>query len=264
MRPDAQRSTTSPTATPPPSSGKTIAVIGYGSQGHAHAQNLRRGVTVLVGARPGARAWRAPRRLRASPRPRGDARRHRHVPGARRLPARRCYGRHRAQPAARHDADVRARLQHPLRRVMPPADVDVTMIAPKGPGTSCAASSSRASACRPGRGHQDATGKARARAGLRHTPSAAPAPGYRDDLPRGDRDRPVRRAGRALRRPHRADQDRLRDPGRGRLPARDRLLRVPARAQADRRPDVRGRPGRHALLDLRHGRVRRPHARPAR
>ena len=56
-----------------------------------------------------------------------------------------------------------------------------------------------------------------------------------------------------------AGQDGLRDAGRGRLPARDRLLRVPARAEADRRPDVGGRPRRHALLDLRHGRVRRPH-----
>ena len=44
---------------------------------------------------------------------------------------------------------------------------------------------------------------------------------------------------------------------RGRLPARDRLLRVPARAEADHRPDLRGRPVVDALLDLRHGRVRR-------
>ena len=33
---------------------KTIAIIGYGSQGHAHAQNLRdSGCTVIVGQRPG-------------------------------------------------------------------------------------------------------------------------------------------------------------------------------------------------------------------
>lgn len=33
---------------------KTVAVIGYGSQGHAHAQNLRdSGVNVIVGQRPG-------------------------------------------------------------------------------------------------------------------------------------------------------------------------------------------------------------------
>ncbi len=35
--------------------GKTIAVIGYGSQGHAHAQNLRdSGLDVVVGQRPGS------------------------------------------------------------------------------------------------------------------------------------------------------------------------------------------------------------------
>ncbi len=34
--------------------GKTVAIIGYGSQGHAHAQNLREsGVKVVVGQRPG-------------------------------------------------------------------------------------------------------------------------------------------------------------------------------------------------------------------
>lgn len=40
--------------------GKTVAVIGYGSQGHAQAQNLReRGVEVVVGVRPGPSARRA-------------------------------------------------------------------------------------------------------------------------------------------------------------------------------------------------------------
>jgi len=34
--------------------GKTVAILGYGSQGHAHAQNLRdSGVNVVVGQRPG-------------------------------------------------------------------------------------------------------------------------------------------------------------------------------------------------------------------
>ena len=41
------------------------------------------------------------------------------------------------------------------------------------------------------------------------------------------------------------------------------VLRVPARAQADRRPDVREGHQRDALLDLQHGRVRRLHARQA-
>src|SRR5687768_11679334 len=34
--------------------GKTIAILGYGSQGHAQAQNLRdSGCTVIIGQRPG-------------------------------------------------------------------------------------------------------------------------------------------------------------------------------------------------------------------
>ena len=34
--------------------GKTVAVIGYGSQGHAHSQNLRdSGVDVIIGIRKG-------------------------------------------------------------------------------------------------------------------------------------------------------------------------------------------------------------------
>jgi ketol-acid reductoisomerase len=38
--------------------GKTVAIIGYGSQGHAHAQNLRdSGVKVVVGQRPGGKNY---------------------------------------------------------------------------------------------------------------------------------------------------------------------------------------------------------------
>lgn len=41
-----------------PLAGKTVAVIGYGSQGHAHALNLRdSGVTVVVGVREGGPSW---------------------------------------------------------------------------------------------------------------------------------------------------------------------------------------------------------------
>ena len=37
--------------------GKTIAVVGYGSQGHAHAQNLRdNGNKVVIGVREGKSA----------------------------------------------------------------------------------------------------------------------------------------------------------------------------------------------------------------
>jgi len=38
--------------------GKTVAIIGYGSQGHAHAQNLSdSGVKVVVGLRKGGASW---------------------------------------------------------------------------------------------------------------------------------------------------------------------------------------------------------------
>ena len=38
--------------------GKTVAIIGYGSQGHAHAQNLRdSGVKVVIGQRPGGKNY---------------------------------------------------------------------------------------------------------------------------------------------------------------------------------------------------------------
>src|SRR5579883_757649 len=38
--------------------GKRVAVIGYGSQGHAQAQNLRdSGVAVVVGLYKGSRSW---------------------------------------------------------------------------------------------------------------------------------------------------------------------------------------------------------------
>ncbi|MDR2898243.1 MAG: ketol-acid reductoisomerase, partial [Spirochaetaceae bacterium] len=39
--------------------GKTVAVIGYGSQGHAHAQNLKdSGVNVIIGLYEGSKSWK--------------------------------------------------------------------------------------------------------------------------------------------------------------------------------------------------------------
>ena len=41
---------------------KTVAVIGCGSQGHAHALNLQdSGVKVVVGLRQGSKTWRKPK-----------------------------------------------------------------------------------------------------------------------------------------------------------------------------------------------------------
>ena len=37
---------------------KTVAIIGYGSQGHAHALNLKEsGVKVIVGLYEGSKSW---------------------------------------------------------------------------------------------------------------------------------------------------------------------------------------------------------------
>jgi ketol-acid reductoisomerase len=42
--------------------GRTFAIIGYGSQGHAHALNLKEsGASVLVGLRPGGGSWEGAR-----------------------------------------------------------------------------------------------------------------------------------------------------------------------------------------------------------
>ncbi len=45
--------------------GKTIGIIGFGSQGHAHAQNLRdSGCQVVVAELPGTQVWKAARKAR--------------------------------------------------------------------------------------------------------------------------------------------------------------------------------------------------------
>ena len=52
-----------------PLQGKTIAVLGYGSQGHAHAQNLRdSGLTVIVANRPDSPTASSPPSTASSPR----------------------------------------------------------------------------------------------------------------------------------------------------------------------------------------------------
>ena len=39
--------------------GKTVAIVGYGSQGHAHALNLKEsGVDVIVGLYEGSKSWK--------------------------------------------------------------------------------------------------------------------------------------------------------------------------------------------------------------
>jgi ketol-acid reductoisomerase len=91
--------------------GRVIAIIGYGSQGHAHALNLRdSGAKVVVGLRPKGASWE------------------------------------RAEARAVYEAGVAPALRpgktlmfahgfnvH-FKEIVPPAGVDVSMIAPKSPG----------------------------------------------------------------------------------------------------------------------------------
>src|ERR1700690_61303 len=118
--------------------GKTIAILGYGSQGHAQAQNLRESACkVIVGlepTRPSAQQARADGLGVVAP---GEA-------------ARRADWIHMLTPdetqAAVYEQYVQPYL-HPgkilgfshgfsihFKTIVPPADVDVVMIAPKSPG----------------------------------------------------------------------------------------------------------------------------------
>jgi ketol-acid reductoisomerase len=117
---------------------KTVAIIGYGSQGHAHAQNLRdSGVNVIVGQRPGGANYKL-------------AQEHGFVPVSAREAAEKAdlimiLAQDQLQKVI-YDTEVKPGLTagkalafgHGFNihfgQIKPPADVDVIMIAPKGPG----------------------------------------------------------------------------------------------------------------------------------
>jgi hypothetical protein len=149
--------------------------------------------------------------------------------------------------------------------IEPRADLDVIMIAPKGPGIPCARPTWKAAACRRS-SPSPRTPRDRPRVRpcpMRLCQRRRPGGHHRDHLPRRDRDRSVRRAGSAVWRCRGPGAGGLRDAGGGRLRAGDGLLRVPARAQADRRLLLRGRHQQHVVHGVQHRRVRRPDARPA-
>src|SRR5205814_829843 len=120
--------------------GRVIAVIGYGSQGHAHALNLRDsrlGARVLVGLRQGGASWQRAKAEDLDVRPVEEAARDADVimmlvPDQ--------------EARAVYEAGVVPALQRGktllfahgfnihFREIVPPAGVDVAMIAPKSPG----------------------------------------------------------------------------------------------------------------------------------
>ena len=156
-------------ASPKPLMGGRIAIIGYGSQGRAHAMNLRdKGFDVAVGARPGGPAERKARADGFAPMPIADA-----VKGARLialLTPDMSHGALYAEVIAPNMAPGAALLvAHGFSlhygEIAPRADIDVILVAPKGPGDLVRREFTI------GRGvpclfavRQDASGEARARA----------------------------------------------------------------------------------------------------
>ncbi|HSJ74547.1 MAG TPA: ketol-acid reductoisomerase [Miltoncostaeaceae bacterium] len=119
-------------------SGKTVAVIGYGSQGHAHALNLRdSGVAVVVGLRRGSASTEAAREeglevlTPAEAAARGDL----VMILAPDEHQARLFAEEIAPGLGEGDALLFAHgFAIHFGQVVPPPGVDVMMVAPKGPG----------------------------------------------------------------------------------------------------------------------------------
>src|SRR5499427_4919937 len=118
--------------------GKKVTIIGYGSQGHAHAQNLTdSGVKVTVGLRPGGASWDKAKKAKLAVKDVGDA-----VKGADLVMI--------LLPDENHAAVWKESIEPNIKKgaalafahgfnihfgqIEPRADLDVIMIAPKGPG----------------------------------------------------------------------------------------------------------------------------------
>jgi ketol-acid reductoisomerase len=118
--------------------GRTVAIIGYGSQGHAHALNLRdSGVDVVVGLYPGSRSWAKAEASGLRVMNSADAAAaadvtmilvHDHLQAD-------LYNQHIApQMTAGKTLMFAHGFNIHFKLITPPANVDVSMIAPKAPG----------------------------------------------------------------------------------------------------------------------------------
>jgi len=118
--------------------GKTIAVIGYGSQGHAHALNLKdNGCDVVVGLYEGSRSWSRAEEAGLAVKTVAQA-----TAGADivmlLVPDNVQPDLYRADIAPQLKSGAMVMFAHGFNihysQITPPADVDVSMIAPKCPG----------------------------------------------------------------------------------------------------------------------------------
>lgn len=145
--------------------GKTIAVIGYGSQGHAHALNAKEsGLNVIIGLYEGSKSWDRAVKQGFEVFTAAEA--------AKKADIIMILINDEKQ-AEMYKSDIEPNLSEGnmlmfahgfsihFSQITPPADVDVTMIAPKGPGHTVR------SEYQAGKGvpclvaiHQDASGKA--------------------------------------------------------------------------------------------------------
>ena len=119
-------------------SGRTVAVIGYGSQGHAHALNLRdSGVSVVVGLRPGSASVEAAKQEGLEVLPPGEAAAKGDlimILAPDELQGE-LFRRDIAPGLAPGDALLFAHgFSIHFGQIVPPEGVDVFMVAPKGPG----------------------------------------------------------------------------------------------------------------------------------
>jgi len=118
--------------------GRVVAVIGYGSQGHAHALNLRdSGVRVVVGLRPGGASWQRARAEDLDVRPVAEAARAAQIVMML-VPDQEARAVYEAGVAPSLGRGKTLMFAHGFNvhfgEIAPPAEVDVSMIAPKSPG----------------------------------------------------------------------------------------------------------------------------------
>ncbi len=118
--------------------GKTVAVIGYGSQGHAHALNLHEsGVDVIVGLYEGSKSWAKAEASGLKVMTTAEAAKTADfimmlVPDEKQADL------YKSSIAPYLTAGKTLAFAHGFnihfQQIVPPSDVDVVMIAPKGPG----------------------------------------------------------------------------------------------------------------------------------